>query len=157
MSSTGIFVFDYGTWILRYPEFQPTVNDVLAELYFTEAQIYLNNTACSLVSDVAQRGVLLNMLVAHIASLAQTSAASGGGAGIVGRINSATQGSVSVGSDLTGIPGSAAWFSQTPYGFAYWQATAAYRTMRYKVGNNPYLGVSGFGAGLGARWHRYLG
>ena len=84
------------------------------------------------------------MLAAHIAQLnaPQINGQPGTGAGnapapnIVGRIANASEGSVSVSTQLDLPPGSSQWFAQTKYGLAYWQATAAYRTMRYIPG--PY-------------------
>lgn len=130
----GIVVFDPAAFIVRYPEFA-TVNPVLLGDYFTEATLYLSNELCSRVQDVGQRGLLLNMLTAHITAI---NAGVNGQApsGIVGRINSAAEGSVSVGAAMEGVPGTAAWFMQTPYGASYWQATARYRTMRYVPGRS---------------------
>ena len=129
----AVVVFNYASWIARYPEFSVLANGadptVVAPLCFDEACIYLNNTDASLVRSVAVRTVLLNMLTAHIMQLnfgsnGQTPTA------MVGRVSSATEGSVSV-STAMDTPGSAAWFEQTKYGSAYWQASAQFRMMRY--------------------------
>lgn len=122
---SGVVVFDLAAFRVRYPEFA-AVSDALLNAYFIEAQIYLNNTACSPVADVAIRSVYLNMLVAHLASLNGP-----GSSSLVGRIASATEGSVSVSVDMASGSPSSAWFMQTKYGAAYWQATAAYRTFHY--------------------------
>lgn len=122
----GVVVFDYSTWRLRYPELAASVNDALAALYFAEATLYLNNTPTSLVCDLPQRAMCLNMLTAHIAAL--NSAAS---SPIVGRIASASEGSVSVSTENSYPPGTVQWYQQTKYGAAYWAATARFRTMRY--------------------------
>jgi len=134
----SVVAFDFNAWVARYPELSPPVEEPAALLYFAEAQLYLNNTPTAIVEDVATRAVLLNMLVAHIAAIAIARAPGGGG--IVGRVASASEGSVSVSADMQ-LPGSAAWFAQTAYGAAYWQATAQYRTMRYRPGPRPFLGV----------------
>ncbi len=131
MSSSGVVVFSYATWIATYPEFA-SVSEPTAQGYFNQATLYLDNTACSLVQDVGKRAVLLNMLTAHIAALAAKNTTPGGG--LVGRIDSATEGSVSVHADMPGVTANSAWFMQTPYGASYWQATAQYRTMRYVPG-----------------------
>lgn len=133
MSSTGVVVFNYAAWIARYPEFA-AVLEPTAQLYFDEATLYLNNTACSIVADTSKRATLLNMLTAHIAWLNRKDASGQPANPLVGRIDSATEGSVSVHADMTGVPGTAAWFLQSAYGAAYWQATAMYRTMRYIPG-----------------------
>lgn len=134
MTLPGVVVFDPAAFILRYPEFA-TVDPVLLNDYFTEATLYLDNTPCSQVRDLSQRSLLLNMLTAHIASL--YSGTNGDPASpLVGRVNTATEGSVSVGTDLNGIPGTAQWYAQTKYGLSYWQATPRYRTMRYVPGSS---------------------
>ena len=128
----GIVVFNATTFKARYPEFSAIDNAVLSE-YFAEATLYLNNTEKSRVCDVTQRSMLLNMIVAHIAAL--NSGANGQPpSGIVGRINSATEGSVSVAADYGAVTNSQAWYVQTKYGAAYWQATAQYRQAVYRGG-----------------------
>lgn len=130
----AIVTFDLATFRLRYPEFS-TVSDELMQDYFTEATIYLNNTDASPVKDILIRSLLLNMLVAHIAFL--NSGANGqGGSELVGRINSASEGSVSVSADMGPTSGSSAWFLQTRYGAAYWQATSSYRRFFYVSGSS---------------------
>ncbi|KAG1434388.1 hypothetical protein G6F55_014548 [Rhizopus delemar] len=54
--------------------------------------------------------------------------------GLVGRVSSATEGSVSVSSDYSAPAGSAQWYLQTPYGAMYWEATAWLRVGRYVPG-----------------------
>jgi hypothetical protein len=145
MSDTqGVVVFDYTAWTQRYPEFA-AVDATTAGLYFTEATLYCDNTPCSPVRDLNQRALFLNMLTAHVAKLAAMAAASKGGSGaLVGPISSASEGSVSVSvtplSATNQSPG-ADWFFQTPYGAAFWQASAGFRTARYHRGRQPYLGV----------------
>ncbi len=125
----GIVVFDEARFKARYPEFA-TVLDATLDEYFIEATIYLDNTDASPVSDVDRRTVLLNMLVAHIAQI--NSGANGQGpSSLVGQITSATEGSVSVSVANMAATGTSAWFQQSKYGAAYWQATAPYRTFRY--------------------------
>lgn len=130
--SSGIVTFDYSAWILRYPEFA-TVSSALAQQYFNEATMYCDNTTCSPVQDVTARAVLLNMMTAHISAL---NAPSNGQAAspLVGRIASAGEGSVNVSVELEGQIHGRAWFAQTKYGLAFWQATAQYRTAHYVPG-----------------------
>ena len=139
--ATGIVAFDPTAFKARYPEFV-NVSDALLQDYFGEATIYLANTEDSRVQDVAQRGVLLNMLVAHIAQL-NAGSTTQPASPLVGRVNTATEGSVSVGTDMGVVPFTAAWFLQTKYGASFWQATARYRTMQYVPGRS-YPGA-GFG------------
>ncbi len=128
----AIATFNYQTWVARYPEFV-AVGQPLADLYFAEAQLYLVNDGSGPVEDPNVQLALLNMLTAHIAAL--YGGANGQPASpLVGRINTATEGSVSVGADLPNLPGTAAWFVQTKYGISFWQASAAFRTFRYRVG-----------------------
>jgi hypothetical protein len=74
------------------------------------------------------------MLTAHMAYLTGP-----GSAQQVGVINNKSVGPVSVGYQIPNVPGTAAWFIQSKYGFAYWQGTAQYRLFRYR----PFTGVSG--------------
>lgn len=130
--------FDYAAWVARYPEFA-AVNSGLAAAYFSEAGLYFENSVCNPAYTNGTLSTLLNMLTAHIAWLnaprdANGNPASTGGSAspLVGRISSAGEGSVNVSAeyDKSGSP-SEAWFTQTKYGAAYWQATAAYRTFQY--------------------------
>lgn len=124
-------VFNYQNWVARYPEFKDSVNSVLAQQYFNEAQLYCDNTDCSPVRDDSaggQRATFLNMLTAHIAAL---NAVVNGQAPspLVGRISNASEGSVSVATENNYPPGTAQWFQQTKYGSAFYAASAQFRTM----------------------------
>lgn len=131
---SGVVVFDVAGFRARYPEFA-SVADATLEAYFQEATIYLDNTERSRVQDLAQRRVLLNMLTAHIAAL--NSGVGGQAASpLVGRINSASEGSVSVSVDMGPSTGSSAWFQQTKYGAAFWQATTSLRQFLYVPGRS---------------------
>jgi hypothetical protein len=131
----AIVVFDINAFRERYPEFD-TVSDTLLNAYFVEATVYLDNTDCSPVQDPTVRAVYLNMLVAHIAAL---NSGVGGDkpSGLVGRVASASEGSVSVSTGDVPSSSSSWWYLQTPYGAAYWQATAAYRVFKYVPGASP--------------------
>lgn len=125
--------FNYSTWITRYPELS-TVTEPLATLYFQEATLYCDNTGASKITNEGTRATMLNMLTAHIAAL--NSVALGKTfSDPVGKLSSATQGSVSASFDNQ-IPGTAAWYAMTKYGMAYWQASAPYRTARIFPGVN---------------------
>lgn len=121
--------FDYAAWAARYPEFGATVSQPQAQECFLDACVYLNNTDTSVVQDLAVRARLLNMLTAHVAQLTYGSAIQPKSS-LVGRVESATEGSVSVTAKYA-EPGSNAWYLQTQYGASYWQATAPFRTFRY--------------------------
>ena len=128
-----VVTFNYATWVARYPGFSYVSPD-LAQTYFDEATIYCRNDGWGPVPTAAVLSTLLNMLTAHIA---QISAPVGGNSpsSLVGRISNATEGSVSVTAEY-GLPnpGSQAWYTQTPYGAAYWAATSPYRTARAIAG-----------------------
>lgn len=126
----AIAVFDYTAWITRYPEFG-AVGEQRAALFFAEAGLYLDNTDASPVGDVTVRLLLLNMLTAHIAVGAGALSPGGTPDGMVGRVSSATEGGVTVSFDTGLEAGTAAWFQQTSYGFAFWQATKGLRSAMY--------------------------
>lgn len=140
---SGVVSFDYGVWAMRYPELAGSVVQPLAALYFAEATLYCDNTACSPIEDLGVRALLLNMATAHVAAL---NAPVNGQAPspLVGRINSATQGSVTVQAQNDYPPGTVQWWQATRYGAAFWAATQQYRTARYVPGHKrsmqPYIG-----------------
>lgn len=132
--------FVYADWIASYPEFA-NVSPTMAANYFDMADAYFENSAQNpaINQGLARMTRLSYMVTAHIAWLLAPRDANGAPSstgtqpapGIVGRINSASEGSVSVGVELkdSGSP-SEAFFTQSTYGFMFWQATAQYRTMR---------------------------
>jgi len=128
--------FDYPEWIGMYPMFnvEPTVTtELAAQNYFNLAgELYLRNDGSGPISDPARQKTLLYLLTAHLAALF-TGVSGQAPSGVVGRVSSASQGSVSVSTELSTSPG-AAWFTQTPWGFLFWQGTAALRTARYVRG-----------------------
>ena len=142
MTTTPAVTFDYAVWVARFPEFA-AISQPLAQAYFDEANLYCMNSCFNPAWPDGTLPVLLNLVTAHIAWLsaprdAQGNPASTGSAAspLVGRINSATEGSVSVSADVGGdvsSQGSQAWWYQTKYGIAWWAATAQYRTARYSA------------------------
>jgi uncharacterized protein DUF4054 len=127
MSGTGAVVFDYDAWGLRYPELVRKTPKVLAQAIFNEITVasLLDNTSCSRISDLGQRAVLLNMLVAHVAKLNENDS--------VGRVSNATKGSVTVALDYSAT-GPEKWYAQTKYGAQYWASTRRFRKGRYYAG-----------------------
>lgn len=121
-------VFDPAAFKARYPEFA-AVGGPLLSACFDEAGLYLSNADNSPVQNLTRRAVLLNMLTAHIAALGGA-LSSDGQPRPVGRVSSATEGSVSASMEYL-APGSSAWFAQTQYGAAFWQATTSLRGFRY--------------------------
>jgi hypothetical protein len=147
----GIGQFSPAEFVAAYPEFTgfssggppPTAAPVpLAN--FGLAQLLLNNTCGSRVIDANQRLSLLYLLTAHLTFL--SNGTNDGGSppiilpppGIVGRINTASEGAVSVGSEFAALPNAnQAYLIQTKYGALYWTLTARYRTMLYVCAPGP--------------------
>lgn len=121
-------VFDPTAFKARYPEFA-AVADATLTACFNEAGLYLSNADNSPVQNITRRATLFNMLTAHVAYLGGLLSADGMPRP-VGRVSQASEGSVSAGFEYL-TPGTAAWFTQTQYGAAFWQATSSLRGMRY--------------------------
>lgn len=125
----GVVVFDPTAFKAAYPSFV-TLADTVLQQAFALATLQLNNSCSSRVKDATTRELLLGLLVAHIAAL--TYGENGQPPrGIVGHVNHAQEGSVSVGAGVGVMATGQAYYMQTQYGAMYWQATARYRTMRY--------------------------
>lgn len=114
-----------------YPVFA-ALSPAQIEESFSLATVYLRNDGTGPVSTVPLQTSLLYMLTAHIAQLMYGTTGTNA-SGVVGRVNSASEGSVSIGADWPTTANNA-WFLQTPYGANFWQATAGYRMARYVVG-----------------------
>lgn len=122
--SESVVSFDYGKFSGLYPDINTTFGK--AKAGFLNAELILNNTPTSIVVDLCERERLLYLLTAHILSLSSR------GAGNVGTIGSASEGSVSVGYSTASIDKlGAGWFGQTQYGLLFWMATAKYRSGFY--------------------------
>jgi hypothetical protein len=131
-----------------FPAFtNPPFTDPQLQGAFSIATTFLRNDGTSPIRTIALQTQLLYMLTAHVAVLLY--GADGTGAGPVGRVSSASEGSVSVSTDFPTNPNSA-WYMQTQYGAMYWQATMAMRTANYRPGPTR------FGTGIGAgRFRRF--
>ena len=121
-------VFDPVAFKARYPEFA-AVSDASLLACFDEAGLYLSNEDNSPVQNLNRRATLLNMLTAHIAYIGGRLAVDGMPRP-VGRVSNASEGSVSAGFEYL-TPGTQAWFVQSQYGAAFWQATSSLRGFRY--------------------------
>lgn len=92
------------------------------------------------------------MLTAHIAFMDGALSADGQ-ARPVGQVLSATEGSVSASfANIAPTQGSGAWFNQSTYGAAFWQATSNLRGMQYVPG--PPLNLNGIYAYRGTTFLR---
>lgn len=144
-----IVAFDYTAFITRYPEFGPSgaqpVGAPLGAIYFNEATLYLRNDGGGPINSATAQSMLMNMLVAHIASLNAASSTGQAATPLVGRINSASEGSVSASVEFSST-NAEQWFSQTKYGAAFWKACAQYRMARYIAGPRARQigGIGGF-------------
>lgn len=139
--------FDYAAFSARFPELVATTPEAKgAELYTEASYIAIGNDEPgrppSLVVDPVRRGVLLRLITAHLAFLSNRSAqGDGSGAGMVGNIASAGEGSINVA--MASYPvGSGKWWEQSLYGAQYWQmASNLIVTPRYTPGRHAYTGV----------------
>lgn len=126
--------FDYAAWLNLFPEFS-YVSSAQALLYFNIATTAHRNDINGPVDDAAKQLQFLNIVTAHIAALFAPKQPGGDPANpLVGRIASASEGSVSVSADFSGLGQSAAWWSQTRYGAMYWQLTKPYRNATVVLG-----------------------
>lgn len=161
--------FNFSTFTSYYPVFQNISQDQ-GQFYFDQATLYCSNDTCNPAFADGKLETLLYMLTAHVAWLNAPRDASGTPAQngnpppqIVGRVSSATQGSVSVQTDIGDINGGSPsqwWYMSTQFGAAYWAATAPYRTARYLAnptqvpGTGVPFGVGGYGRVFPLRWMR---
>lgn len=146
----GPITFDYNRWLVMFPELSGITSAALYSIdasglpfgYWVTAGEFIRNDGGSPVQDPVVLADLLYLTTAHLVYLLSprtNGVPTTGGTELpsqmVGRINTATEGSVSVGSELPGnLPAAAAWWAQTSYGFTVWGKLAPYRTMRYILG-----------------------
>lgn len=129
--TTGVVQFSAPEFVALYPEFTGLT---LAQQTnaFNDAQLLLDNTCGSYVQDANKRLILLYALTAHVCFLDCGTNDGAGNVnpppGVVGRIDSAGQGSVNV-SAVMGDDTSTteAYFQQTKYGAKFWQQSMGYR------------------------------
>jgi hypothetical protein len=138
---TPFVTYSFADWTAIFPEFA-NCSTAQGQSWFNRASFLCANDACNPAACTpGMLADLLYLLTSHIGSLNAPRGPDGNPAAtgtpassIVGRINTATEGSVSVGADMgdanAGSP-SQAWYMQTRYGAEYWAATAGFRTARY--------------------------
>jgi hypothetical protein len=145
-AQTPPVTFVFADWIALYPEFA-ACSPAQAEGWFDRACILCANSLTNPVyvqtCSVSILRTVIYLLTAHIGWLNAPRDASGGAAAngapaspLVGRIDSAAEGSVNVHADMgdsnAGSP-SQAWYMQTKFGAEYWAMTAFVRTARYSA------------------------
>lgn len=138
MTTGGVVTFNWAEWITQYPEFG-YVTQPQGQSFFNRATLLVDNTPTSPICDLFQRTIILNLATAHIAALFASQNGQGP-RGVVGRINSATQGSVTVQSEyVTPKTNLQAFWSQTQYGADVWAVLQKYQVGFYVP---PPLGVN---------------
>lgn len=131
--NVGVVVqFNYANWIALFPEFASIPQATVTDEYFPLATVFHRNDGGGPVPTAALQSSYLNMMTAHIAALLGTVNGVASST-IVGRIASASEGSVSVSADFPLSNPSQAWYATTKYGAMYYQATRPYRTIRYRI------------------------
>jgi hypothetical protein len=107
---------------LQYPQFANISQSLVQGDILTTAEQFCRNDGGGPVYIFSLQTTLLNLMVAHICALFYPSGSSAGPSGIVGRIDSATEGSVSVHAEMpVGNNPDVAWYQQTPYGSAFYK------------------------------------
>lgn len=141
----AVSVFNYATFVTLFPQFAANPPQTTLQLYYNLAgDVWLRNDGTGPVSSQNLQNDLMNLLTAHLATL--FSGPDGNDpTGLVGRISSASEGSVSVSTEFQSTM-NAAWFSQTQPGATFWAATAPFRSF---AAYRP--GPTRFGTGIGRR------
>lgn len=149
-------VFDYAKWAAMFPYLaEGGVTEPIASAFFDTAELLFDNTTCSPIIDPDKRLVYLNYIVAHLARMAGYPVAAGGvpsPSDMIGRVASATEGTVSVSSDYGPVSENQAWWLQSQEGATFWQLTRALRTARYVAAPPRYFGPAR--RAFGGRWLR---
>lgn len=126
----GVVAFDPAAFQAAFPAFATTSADTLTA-NFALAELYLNNSPCSVVQDLNARAAMLNLITAHITFLLSRAASNNGAnAAAVGQIQSAGEGTVNA-SFVAVQAKNAAFWAQSQYGLMFWQMALPYRTFRY--------------------------
>jgi hypothetical protein len=149
--------FNFDSWIQLFTEFT-YLSPQQGALYFGLAETVHRNDGGGPVTDATTQTNLLYLATAHVAKLLAPPPSGGNAPGrdtsVVGRVTNASEGSVSVATEMPMNPNSA-WWQTTQYGSMYWQMSQVFRTMRYIPGapkpNNPWP-IFGTGWGPGGWW-----
>lgn len=132
---SNVFVFNPDEFKLIFPEFKNIPNGKLQFIFETAENSILDNSAQSCI-PLEVRKKLFMWLVAHMAALQDR--IDSGNSSLVGRVNSATEGSVSIGTDFNGgATPTAQWLNQTPYGAQYYILIRPYLSAVWVAGTKP--------------------
>jgi len=112
------WTFDKTSFIKVFPEFATTSDDKFNFYVLIDLQMF-DSDRYNIEADKVN--VFYNTLLAHLLALSLRGANGG-----VGTINSASQGSVSVG--FAGLGKGGSWYNQTPYGSMFWRMISPYLT-----------------------------
>ena len=131
---SNIFVFDPAEFKGAFPQFSTFTDAQLNWLFESVENDVLDNTESACIA-LATRKKMFFLLVAHKAELQNRINSKNT---LVGRISSASEGSVSVSTDYLSSPTALAqWLNQTPYGAEYYALTAKYRTALWVAAKQP--------------------
>ncbi|WP_063657371.1 DUF4054 domain-containing protein [Candidatus Arsenophonus triatominarum] len=127
-----VVTLDIAVFRRDYPQYD-NVADTQLNLMFDIAQTAFDNSEGALEPDLDKRKRLLYLLAAHLCDITfgDTKGKGSGASGAIGRVASASEGSVSVSLDVgQGLPYSQAWY----WGQLFWQLTKPYRMFAYFPG-----------------------
>jgi hypothetical protein len=158
-------IFSYEMWVGLFPEFA-SVSSTQGSAYFLRAtNTFAANSCTNPAFGDGRLEYLLYLATSHVAYLSCPKDANGNpaatgteGSQLVGRISSASEGSVSVateyqvGGDMDQL---SAYLDQSKYGAEYYAAISNYRTAVYLA--NPTRVVNGFGSLYGGYGRRPYG
>lgn len=132
---SNVFVFDPAAFKLAYPQFAKFTDEQLNFFFKSVENRIVDNTESSCFS-LDDREIWFYLLVAHKAELQNR--INDGNSGLVGRISSATEGSVSISTDYSmGSGALEQWLKQTPYGAEFYAMTAPYRKVLWVAATAP--------------------
>lgn len=138
----GTVTFDPVAFIAQFPAFSAVPAGTLTA-DFTMATMYLNNSPCSVVQDLAVRAQLLNLITAHIAFLlGRINAGDGSDAALVGQMTAGSEGSVNASFAPVQAKNAAFW-AQSEYGLMFWQMALPFRSFRYMAAPHLFGGFPG--------------
>lgn len=125
----------FNEFIQIYPELSK-VTEAQFDFYLALAESYIDIDYYFSSLTTARKKAIAMLVVAHLLSLAFFRQGNGG----AGTINSASEGSVSVGFSGINNPN---WWQQTTYGAMFWAIIRKYLTPKLIQGNTAYFGGNG--------------